>query len=232
MRKMVFAALVLSAGALPANALQGLSPIGDGATTSPFNDTLIHKTTSVPYPNWQPGARVSCNWKGRGTMYRGKIARRLPSSRIRVHYDDGDRETTFISNCRLLGAAPPPPRTGGGGWRVGARVSCNWKNAGRMYTGTIARRFGPTSIRVHYDDGDRETTSTFKCRLLARGSGGRTPIGSQSGWRVGARVSCNWLGRGQWFSGVIAARRGSTGLRIHYDDGDRETTSIGRCQLR
>ncbi|MCC2095336.1 MAG: hypothetical protein KDJ29_00505 [Hyphomicrobiales bacterium] len=153
----IFTAALVAAGlqAVPAAAFEPLKTPGD----------FIVQAYSPPVP-FGVGSRVSCNWQGRGRMYSGTVARRLGPSTIRVHYDDGDRETTFISNCRFLGyGGRPGGNPSYGGWNAGSRVACNWQGRGRMYNGVIARRFGPTTIRVHYDDGDRETTSIDMCRL-------------------------------------------------------------------
>ncbi len=48
------------------------------------------------------GSRVSCNWKSGGIYYKGKITRKSGNS-IHVAYDDGDKENTVVSKCRLIG---------------------------------------------------------------------------------------------------------------------------------
>jgi uncharacterized protein (DUF983 family) len=143
----------------------GLHAVSAVAQITDFDANLIHKVTSPQSP-FDAGTRVSCNWQGRGRMYSGTVARRLGSTTIRVHYDDGDRETTSTHNCRFVGyGGNTVSRPSSGGWSAGSRVACNWQGRGRMYNGVIARRFGPTTIRIHYDDGDRETTSISMCRL-------------------------------------------------------------------
>lgn len=93
----ILAAALFIAGlqAVPA-ASQTLHRITD------FDGQLIHKAYSPPTP-YAAGTRVSCNWQGRGRMYNGMVARRLGPSTIHVHYDNGDRETTLIGNCRFIG---------------------------------------------------------------------------------------------------------------------------------
>jgi hypothetical protein len=78
----------------------GLHAVPAAAQITDFGEQLIHKAYSPPTP-YAAGTRVSCNWQGRGRMYSGVIARRFGPTTIRVHYDDGNRETTSINMCRL-----------------------------------------------------------------------------------------------------------------------------------
>jgi len=112
-------------------------------------------------------------------------------------------------------------------WRAGDRVSCNWKSLGTYYTGTIAARMGK-KVSVFYDDGDREITTTSRCSRIGPPRNA-SKSGKVGGLSVGARVQCNWKNLGVYYSGKIVGRDGKK-LKIHYDDGDRETTTIGRCR--
>ena len=78
----------------------GLHAMPAAAQITDFDEQLIHKAYSPPTP-YASGTRVSCNWQGQGRMYSGVIARRFGPTTIRVHYDDGDHETTSINICRL-----------------------------------------------------------------------------------------------------------------------------------
>lgn len=85
------------------------------------------------------GDRVSCNWKGGGTFYDGRVAEQRAGGRILIHYDDGDVEETTPDRCRVLaggGGAPPPVAGGGlsGGYTI---VSAANPGGGSGYTGTV-----------------------------------------------------------------------------------------------
>ncbi|MGQ0587413.1 MAG: hypothetical protein ACT4PK_09460, partial [Gammaproteobacteria bacterium] len=73
---------------------------------------------------FEVGDRVQCNWKEQGTYYPGVIARR-DGDQVLVHYDDGDKEQTLLTQCR-----------------GDLRVQCNWKGHGQYYPGVIAGRDG------------------------------------------------------------------------------------------
>lgn len=104
-------------------------------------------------------------------------------------------------------------------FEVGDRVECNWKNGGRMYPGIIAEKTG-AAVFIHYNDGDKEHTTIHKCRLLG-----------SSGFMVkGSKVSCRWKG-GSWYPGVIAEKTGNS-VFIHYNDGDKEHTTLDMCKPR
>jgi len=93
-------------------------------------------------------------------------------------------------------------------------VLARYRNGNYWFPGVI-ERISNDHIAVRYDDGERETLYADKVRPYD--------------WRVGTRVQCNFRGAGHWYSGKIAVLAGGT-LRIDYDDGDRESTSTGRCR--
>jgi hypothetical protein len=96
------------------------------------------------------GDWVLAQYKGGNYWYPGVI-QAVAGGNITVAYDDGDRETLSVSAVR--------PYT----WAIGGRVECNFKGAGKWYPGKIASLGGET-IGINYDDGDRETTKTGRCR--------------------------------------------------------------------
>ena len=102
---------------------------------------------------------------------------------------------------------------------VGDSVECNWKNGGRMYPGVIAEKTG-SAVFIHYNDGDKEHTTVQHCR----------PLGGSEYLGVGSRVSCRWKG-GAWYPGVIAQKTGNA-VFIHYNDGDKEHTTLSMCRPR
>jgi hypothetical protein len=96
------------------------------------------------------GDWVLAQYKGGNYWYPGVI-QAVSGGNITVAYDDGDRETLSISAVRPYN------------WAIGGRVECNFKGAGKWYPGKIASLGGET-IGINYDDGDRETTKTGRCR--------------------------------------------------------------------
>jgi hypothetical protein len=52
-----------------------------------------------------------------------------------------------------------------------------------------------------------------------------------SGYKVGDSVSCNWKGGATLYPGVIAEKTGNN-VFIHYNDGDKEHTTVDKCQPR
>jgi hypothetical protein len=96
-----------------------------------------------------------------------------------------------------------------GDWVLG-----RWDNGEYWYPGVV-QSSTRGSVVILYDDGDRATEPASRVKPYD--------------WRVGTPVECDWEGRGEWYSGVIARLDGSN-LRINYDDGDTEQTTTGRCR--
>lgn len=96
------------------------------------------------------GDWVLANYKGAGYWYPGVI-QAVSDGKVTVSYDDGDRETLAVAAVRPYD------------WVIGGRVECNFKGSGKWYPGKIASLGGET-IGINYDDGDRETTKTGRCR--------------------------------------------------------------------
>lgn len=96
------------------------------------------------------GDWVLGNYKKSGYWFPG-IAEKIEGGKVTIHYDDGDRETVGLKEVRPYD------------WMIGSKVECNYKNAGDWYSGTIASLAGE-KIGIAYDDGDKETTKTGRCR--------------------------------------------------------------------
>lgn len=79
------------------------------------------------------------------------IIQGVSGDRTTFAYDDGDRETLDVSLIRPYN------------WAIGGRVECNFQGAGKWYPGVIAS-LGADKIGINYDDGDRETAKTGRCR--------------------------------------------------------------------
>lgn len=96
------------------------------------------------------GDWVLGNFKGAGYWFPG-IVEKVGGGKVTIRYDDGDRETVALSAVRPYD------------WMIGMKVECNFKGQGQWYPGTIASLAGER-IGIAYDDGDKETTKTGRCR--------------------------------------------------------------------
>lgn len=107
-------------------------------------------------------------------------------------------------------------------YQLGDAVECNWKNGGRYYAGRVAGKEG-AKLFIHYNDGDKEHTSENNCRPGAAAMTGSLEKGSA--------VECLWKNGRTWYPGVIAEKTGKN-VFIHYNDGDKEHTSVNKCRAR
>ena len=96
------------------------------------------------------GDWVLGNYKGAGYWFPGVIDS-ISGGKVTIRYDDGDRETVAISKVRPYD------------WMIGTRVECTYKGGGQWYAGKISSLAGE-KIGIAYDDGDKETTKTGRCR--------------------------------------------------------------------
>ena len=101
--------------------------------------------------NWEVGDRVLANWTHDEYWYPATI-RTIDGERIYVRFDDGDKEWTTSKHLMDIDI------------EVGDRVHCKWKGGPNYYPGRVARKDGET-IFVHYDDGDKEKTTTNMVRV-------------------------------------------------------------------
>lgn len=108
---------------------------------------------------------------------------------------------------------------------VDDRVECRWKNGSTWYPGVIAEKTG-NQVFIHYNDGDKEHTTVNKCRRV-----GDRPYVRPGVLVKGSRVSCYWKNGKTLYPGVIAEKTGNQ-VFIHYNDGDKEHTTIDMCQPR
>lgn len=97
----------------------------------------------------------------------------------------------------------------------GDLVLGHWKGEGWWYPARVQGEPAAESVPLRYLDGDVETAPVARVRHFT--------------WKAGTRVSCNFQGQGKYYPGTIKNMAGE-GVSIHYDDGDREDTTIGRCR--
>lgn len=115
-----------------------------------FCASVVLGAASAPANAQTVGDWVLGNYKNAGYWFPG-VVEKLQGGKITVRYDDGDRETVRLDQVRPYD------------WMIGMKVECNFKGAGDWYPGTIASLAGE-KIGIAYDDGDKETTKTGRCR--------------------------------------------------------------------
>ncbi|TVQ41288.1 MAG: hypothetical protein EA370_02430 [Wenzhouxiangella sp.] len=111
--------------------------------------TLLLSSSSFAF---QPGDWVLARWQGAAYWFPG-VVERVEGNRVIVAYDDGTRETRPANQVKTYD------------WDVGTRVECRWAGGWTWYSGRISAVMADgVNIRVDYDDGDREQTTTGMCR--------------------------------------------------------------------
>jgi hypothetical protein len=95
-------------------------------------------------------------------------------------------------------------------WKIGDRVLANWSHDEYWYPAFI-RVVDGDHIQVHFDDGDKQTTTAD--RLM--------PLDIE----VGDRVHCRWNGGSAYYAGRVA-RKEDEQIFVEYEDGDEEWTTI------
>ena len=96
------------------------------------------------------GDWVLGHYKGAGYWFPG-VVEKINGDKVTIRYDDKDRETVGLKDVRPYD------------WMIGMKVECNFKGQGEWYPGKIASLAGE-KIGIAYDDGDKETTKTGRCR--------------------------------------------------------------------
>lgn len=97
-----------------------------------------------------PGDWVLARFRNGNFWFPG-VLQSVSGERLTIQYDDGDRETLHVSAVRPYN------------WTIGSRVECNFRGAGNWYAGRITS-LGGSSLAIDYDDGDKERTTTGRCR--------------------------------------------------------------------
>src|SRR5262249_38094561 len=102
-----------------------------------------------------------------------------------------------------------------GARKVGCNVMGRWAPDGYWYPGVV-KEIKEGKYLVYFDDGD-------KAWLEERHVFPYSPV-------YGDVVQGNWLGKGTYYRGRITKRNGNQ-VRVHYDDGDVEDTTIRRLRM-
>lgn len=96
------------------------------------------------------GDWVLAKWKNGAYWFPG-IIQSVQGDKLVITYDDGDKETLYVNSVRPYD------------WKIGSAVECNFRNGGKWYPGRI-RALNGASVSIAYDDGDKENTTTGRCR--------------------------------------------------------------------
>ncbi|MBI1904269.1 MAG: hypothetical protein HYS13_24505 [Planctomycetia bacterium] len=99
---------------------------------------------------------------------------------------------------------------------VGARVFAFWESDGFWYPAAVEEISGE-DVKVRYTDNTIEWKAPGQVGLYTVA--------------VGDRLEGNWLGRNSYYQGSVAQRDGER-IRIRYDDGDVEETTIAQTRLQ
>jgi hypothetical protein len=112
------------------------------------------------------GQRVAVFWTKDDEFYPGVISKRKPNGRVRIKYDDGDKEWMHYDENKLLilkgdSMDQRPDNPNVVDLQVGSRVSVWWQAEKEFFSGTLSKiktsKLKPH--RVKYDDGDKEWTN-------------------------------------------------------------------------
>lgn len=158
--------------------------------------------------NVKVGTRVQGNWQNDGAFYNGRVTKRSGDA-IHIVYDDGDVEDTTIASVRL--------RLQVAEWlTVGRTVFARWDDDGHWYPGKIGEK-KDGKFFIQFDDGDTSWVNADGVLI----------------WPVapGDRVEGDFQNAGTFYPGTIAAVEGNR-VRINYDDGDVEETTVSRLRMQ
>ena len=101
---------------------------------------------------FQSGDWVLAQWRGAQFWFPG-VVERVDGNSVVVAYDDGTRESRPLNQVKPYD------------WTVGTHVECRWAGGRTWYSGRItAASANGKDLRILYDDGDREETTTAMCR--------------------------------------------------------------------
>src|SRR5207237_961088 len=95
------------------------------------------------------------------------------------------------------------------------RIFARWEADGFSYLATVEKRDGD-KVFIKYSDGVTEWATAWRV--------------SYFDLKVGDNVQGNWQQRGLYYPGTVARRDGDR-IRINYDDGDVETTTMARIRV-
>lgn len=112
---------------------------------------MISSAQAASFAN---GDWVLAQWQGSRYWFPG-VVDNVRGNMIKIRYDDGTTDERPSNQVRPYN------------WKVGSRVQCRWQSGDEWYPGRITHESNDgQTIAVHYDDGDKESLGTGKCRSL------------------------------------------------------------------
>lgn len=99
------------------------------------------------------GDWVLARWQPEDMYYYPGVVTERHGDDLDIQYDDGDTGTQAAMHVRRFD------------WHAGTHLECQFSD-GNWYPATITE-MGATRVdmRIRYDDGDRQSTDTSKCRV-------------------------------------------------------------------
>lgn len=107
--------------------------------------------TTASAAEFREGDWVLAQYNGGAYWFPG-VVESARGGKVSIAYDDGERETRPAHDVKMYN------------WGIGSRIECRWKNGAEWYPGRITGDRQNGSISVAYDDGDKERTTTDRCR--------------------------------------------------------------------
>lgn len=121
------------------------------------------------------------------------------------------RVITIVISCVVMLCALPAIA---GPYKQGDRVLAQYKGGEYWYVGKVTATKGG-KIEIAYLDGASEALPSGHVRAFD--------------WKVGTKVICNFKRKDTWYPGAVASIKGEQ-VKIKYDDGDVETTTLAYCR--
>jgi uncharacterized C2H2 Zn-finger protein len=188
------------------------------------------------------GDEITCDFKKKGKLYDGKIAKENPDGTFNLRYNDGDFENNVVAdriNLRTSSESKSPKDRSDITLQVGMKVLANYDGQGHWYSGTVVAKHSDDTYDVEYSDGDSE--KNVKRSLIQISNDASSVDADAVAQRLtkedtaedeqpqptalveGAEVLGNHNGKGKWYPGTIAKVHADGTFDLHYEDGDRES---------
>lgn len=182
--------------------------------------------------------KVSARYRGNTKWYPGEIKRVHGDGTFDVLYDDGEEEhhvsEALIEKVQVslvlgeLAAAVEPavaaPSANIGEYSVGEKVEGRFRGRAKWYPAKIVRVREDGQYDIDYDDGEEERRVSGEF-IRRRPPPEEGPVQGDI-YAVGDLVLGNFAGEGDFFSGVVRAKKRSGDKMLYeilYDDGDTES---------
>ena len=158
--------------------------------------------------------KVSCNFRGKGKWYGGKVIKVREDDTFDVIYEDGDKELRVpLARMRAFDIDLEKVEQLSQGLKVEAR----YQGKSKYFPGTIATMNEDGTFTVHYTSGEIEDNVTRDLVRIMEAAGENQEV-----FEAGDEVEGNFKNAGKWFKGKIIKRHSAGTYNLVYDDGDRE----------